>query len=217
MRVGRVIISAVVGLAIVGGGTAGALKIRDNITENQKCESVKPQRATIHVSDARPRVAILGDSYTAGDGLDNRKQGWAYQIGTELAGVGRTGFVNGGYCGNDTYGERAAAVLALKPDTLIIQGGLNDWETPDKVQAAATSLLAKTASVPRVVILGPPDVPGRDGEAAVDSALKAAADAAHVQYVSTLHWKLDFLPDNTHLTPAGHAAFAADVADALKR
>jgi acyl-CoA thioesterase-1 len=67
-----------------------------------------------------------------------------------------------------------------------------------------------------VVIVGPVDAPGRDGEAAVDRALSKAAKASGRQYVSALDWDLEFLPDRAHLTPAGHATFAANVASALK-
>jgi len=211
---GRVALGAAAVAALVGGGTFAATEVRDNVSAGQRCEAVKQQLPIIHVSDAS--VAVLGDSYTAGDGLEDRRQGWAYAVGSDLAGVGRTGFVNGGYCGNHSYGERLGSVLALNPQTLIIQGGLNDWETPEEVADAAADVLRRAGTVPRVVVVGPPDVPGRDGEAAVDQALRAAASMSDAEYVSALDWELEFLPDATHLTVAGHAAFAANVASALK-
>lgn len=214
MRFGRVIAGAVAAVALAGGGNFVATKVQLSVVEGQRCEMVKARLPIVHVSDSS--VAILGDSYTAGDELDDRRQGWAYMVGSDIAGVGRTGFVNGGYCGNHTYGERLDSVLALKPKTLIIQGGLNDWQAADKVADAAGALLARTGSVPRVVMVGPPDVPGRDGEAAVDQALRSAVSISDAEYVSALDWDLEFLPDQTHLTPAGHAAFAANVASALK-
>lgn len=215
MRIGRVIVGAVVGLALVGGGVFAAGEVKANIETSQRCEAVKPFVPVKHISDRTPSVAILGDSYTAGDGLADRTKGWAYLVGTDLAGVGRTGFVNGGYCGNHTYAERIDALLATKPDTLIIQGGLNDWGSPEKVADAALTVLERTKAVPHVIVVGPPNVPGRDGEDKVDTALRAAADVMSTKYVSALDWNLEYLPDATHLTEAGHATFAANVASAI--
>jgi lysophospholipase L1-like esterase len=214
VRVGRIVAGAVAALTLVGGGSFAASTVKNNIEQAQKCESIKARLPIVHLSDSS--VAILGDSYTAGDVLEDRRQGWAYAIGSDLAGVGGTGFVNGGYCGNHTYGERLDSVLALHPQTLIIQGGLNDWETPDKVADAAAAVLERADDVPHVIVIGPPNVPGRDGEDRVDQALRVAVSMSDAKYVSALDWDLDFLPDKTHLTPAGHATFAANVASAIK-
>ena len=218
MRAARGALAAVAGIALVGGGVFAANEIKDNIAQSQRCESVKAFVPVKKISDAEPQVAILGDSYTAGDGLADRTKGWAYQVGTDLAGVGGTGFVNGGYCGDHTYLERWDTVLATSPGTLIIQGGLNDWGSAEKVADAALAVIDRADdTVPRVVIVGPPDVPGRDGEDKVDTALHAAAATMNAEYVSALGWDdLEYLPDETHLTEAGHAAFAARVASAVK-
>ncbi|MEW9874050.1 SGNH/GDSL hydrolase family protein [Arthrobacter sp. HS15c] len=215
MRVRRIVAGAVAALTLAGGGSFVASTVKNNIEQGQKCESIKASLPVVHLSGAS--VAIIGDSYTAGDGLDRRADGWAYSVGSDLAGVGMTGFVNGGYCGNHSYAERLDSVLELHPQTLIIQGGLNDWKSPEKVADAAAALLSRANGVPRVIVVGPPDVPGRDGESAVDQALVVATKFTDTEYVSALDWQLEFLPDDTHLTPAGHATFAANVASAIKR
>lgn len=214
MRFRRVVAGAVTAVLLAGGGSFVAAKVKENIETGQKCESIKRQLPIVRVREGS--VAVLGDSYTAGDMLADRTQGWAYKVGSHLAGVGGTGFVNGGYCGNHTYVQRIDSVLALNPETLIIQGGLNDWGSAEKVADAAITVLDRTRAVPKVILVGPPDVPGRENEAKVDAALRAAATVANIKYVSALDWDLEYLSDQTHLTPAGHATFAANVASALK-
>ncbi|MEW9872743.1 SGNH/GDSL hydrolase family protein [Arthrobacter sp. HS15c] len=213
MRVGRIVAGAVAALTLVGGGSFAAPTVKNNIEQGQKCESIKARLPIVHIAETS--VAILGDSYTAGDALEDRTKGWAYAVGSDLAGVGGTGFVNGGYCGNHTYGERLDGVLALRPQTLIIQGGLNDWDTAEKVADAAAAVLERADAVPRVLLFGPPDVPGRENESLVDQALRAAVSLSDAEYVSGLDWDLEYLADNTHLTPAGHATFAAKVRKAI--
>lgn len=214
MRYVCVVTGAVVAVAMIGGVGFVAVEIKDNIVATEKCVSAKRQLSIVHISNGS--VAVLGDSYTAGDGLADRKQGWAYKIGSDLAGVGGTGFVNGGSCGNHTYGERLDAVLALNPETLIIQGGLNDSRSSGKVADAAFSVLDRAKNVPNVVLVGPPNVLGRAGEEEVDAGLRAAATAANVEYISALSWDLEYLQDATHLTSTGHADFAANVTSSIR-
>ena len=201
--------------------------VRDNIRDQNNCQAVQrfiqSSGEVIQVSEGAPLVAVLGDSYSAGDVLDDRADGWVYQLGEQagadvrVAGVGMTGYTNGGYCGGQEFANRVDSLLALDPNTLILQGGVNDWEAdPADIQAAAADLLAKTEGVERVVMVGPTDAPQRDNLAGVDRALAATATEHGAQYVSALGWDLEFLPDDLHLTPAGHAEYAANVADAIR-
>lgn len=216
------IAASVAGVMVVGGGAAaGWYYVRPALAAAQSCDVVKDRIAkdgpVIHVSDANPTVAVIGDSYTAGDGLPDRSKGWARSVGTDLDGIGMTGFTNGGYCGHQTFSERIDNVLATKPDTLIVQGGLNDVEKPGEVQASAMFLMSQVKDVRRVVIVGPVDAPAREGEEAVDNALRTAAASTGRQYVSALDWDLPFLADKTHLTPDGHAEFAQHVRESLAK
>ncbi|CAH0231721.1 hypothetical protein SRABI26_02666 [Arthrobacter sp. Bi26] len=223
----RIALSAVAAVVILGGTGAAGLAIKEQVADAQYCQKItsfiEANGPVIHTASGSPRVAIIGDSYSAGDGLTDRTQGWSYRIGqaegwdSSVAGVGMTGYVNRGYCGNQSFGERIAQVSRLHPDTLIIQGGLNDWEAPEKdIELAAGMLLDQIADVKTVVMVGPTNSPARDNLDRVDRALSAAAAKHNRQYVSALGWDLDFLPDRLHLTPAGHADFAARVAAAAR-
>lgn len=212
----RVVIPLILAV-VLGVGLVGWFVIKPAMAGAERCSLVEDMIASnggpvVKTNDESPKVAILGDSYTAGDGLDNRRDAWSYKIGNLVAGIGGTGFDNGGPCDHQSYAERVNDVLTLRPDVLIIQGGLNDVEHPDKVQAAASYLLDKAASVPTVIVVGPVDAPGLSNEEEVDRALSSAATKASRTYVSALAWELPFLPDAVHLTQEGHAAFASYVA-----
>jgi acyl-CoA thioesterase-1 len=216
-------LSAVAGIVILGGTGVAGLAIKKQVSDAQYCQKVvsfiEANGPVIQTASGSPKVAIIGDSYSAGDGLQDRTQGWAYRIGktqgwdTYVAGVGMTGYVNRGYCGDQAFGERITQVSRLHPDTLIIQGGLNDWEASERdVELAAGMLLDQVSDLRRVVLVGPTNSPERGNLERVDHALAAAAEKHQRQYVSALGWDLEFLPDDLHLTPAGHADFAARVA-----
>ena len=219
--------SAAAGAVILATTGVAGYAIKNQIAETNACRSVESHISTngavIHASKGAPTVAVLGDSYTAGDGLDDRVHGWAHRLGetegwdAHLAGVSSTGYINGGFCGTHSFPERIAQALAVKPDTLIIQGGLNDWETPgEDVELAAGLLLSRLTDVRRVVLVGPTNAPSRDNLEAVDRALTTAAAKHNREYVSALGWELEFLPDRLHLTPAGHQNFADRVAAAIR-
>lgn len=207
----------VVGLAVSG---VGAYAVKQQLDLQAACGSVRTfiqqNGEVLKTSTGSPAVAILGDSYVMGDGLSDRAEGWAYHIGktngweTSADGISSTGYTNGGFCGEHTYAARLPRLLQTDPDTLIIQGGLNDWQTdPADIEQAAGIALAAADGVSRVVVIGPVNAPSRARTLpSVDSALRAASESHGAEYVSTLRWDLEFLADNLHLTPAGHARFA---------
>ena len=211
---------AVAGALVLGGGAFGVKKAADAQAGIRACDGLRSymaQHGTIQHGHGPAKIAVIGDSYTAGDDLADRTDSWAYRVGGTLSGIGSTGFVNGGYCGEHPYAARIGQVVSTGPDTLVIQGGLNDTSAPrEAVREATAALLDKAADVPRVVIVGPVDAPKRDGEASVDAALAEAARAAGREYVSMLGFTGDYLPDGVHLTAGGHDRFAEVVAAAIK-
>ncbi len=166
---------------------------------------------------------MVGDSYAAGDVLDDRGDRWTARladsegIGVEVNGIGYTGFTNPGPCGGQAFADRADQVLAREPETLVIEGGLNDTEAdPDDVRSAADDLLSTTGEVPEVVLVGPALAPERaDGAQEVDAVLVEVAAQHDRPYVSMTDADLTFAEDGVHLTPEGHAAFAERVSQAL--
>lgn len=213
MRTPNLLLSAVVSLGLIGGATLVAHGVLDNITNGQRCDAIKARIAqtgdVVHSEAGTPGTVVLGDSYAAGDWLDDRTQGWAYAVAADVAGVGMTGYTNGGYCGDASFSDRLDAVTALHPQTLIIQGGLNDSDaSPVNIERAANDLLDGVEGIHTVVLVGPTNAPAKENLVKVDEALAAAAEDHQREYISALGWELEFLPDRLHLAPAGHAAFA---------
>lgn len=170
------------------------------------------------------RVDVLGDSYSVGADLSRpRTQTWDVLLARQarwrlrIRGIGGTGFVNPGSCGNGSYQARVAQVLSDRPNLVIVEGGLNDVGRPG-VEAAAARLLRSFPSTLEVIVVGPPAAPAREPglNRAVDRALRSAVGrAAHRRYISTIGWRLSFLPSGIHLTVDGHRTFAAKLAKAI--
>ncbi|MCS6578270.1 SGNH/GDSL hydrolase family protein [Curtobacterium poinsettiae] len=177
----------------------------------------------LKIGDGPRTTAILGDSYSAGDDLTDRADGWVYGYAA-LTGervlvnsVGYTGYVAGGYCGDDQFITRADAVADASPDRVIVQGGLNDvGSNLDEVSRAASQLVDEFEDTTEVILIGPPHAPQRAaGEKAVDGVLREVAADAHVKYVSAYSWDLEYNDEGLHLTERGHAEFAENVTAAL--
>jgi lysophospholipase L1-like esterase len=166
------------------------------------------------------RVDVLGDSYAVGTTLpDPQHQAWDVLLAERehwnltVRGIGRTGFVNGGYCGNQSYPTRVQQVLADRPQLIIVEGGNND-AGQSGIGAAARAILAKIPASVRVVVVGPTDAPGREASDQRNTN-RALATAAGKRYISALDWKLDYGPDKIHMTPKGNRQLAAHLAAAL--
>lgn len=166
------------------------------------------------------RVDVLGDSYSVGTKLpDPRHQAWDILLARRehwnltVRGIGRTGFVNGGYCGNQSFPTRVPQVVADHPQLVIVEGGLND-AGQSGIGAAARAVLAKIPATIRVVVIGPTDAPGRSRahKQVIDRELAAAAGK---RYISPLPWRLQFGPDRIHMTAAGNEVLADHLATAF--
>ncbi|PZF11781.1 SGNH/GDSL hydrolase family protein [Curtobacterium sp. MCLR17_034] len=176
----------------------------------------------LEVGKGERTTFILGDSYSAGDDLTDRKDGWVYKYAAQTGdrvlvnSIGYTGYIAGGYCGHDQFGTRVGAVVASQPVRIIVQGGLNDvGSDSEDVADAASELIDELDGYAQVILVGPPHAPQRaSGEQAIDRALSGVAADKDIQYVSTYGWKLDYNPAGLHLTKRGHADFATNVAAA---
>ncbi|MDN4646431.1 SGNH/GDSL hydrolase family protein [Arthrobacter sp. PsM3] len=221
---GGIILTIVAALCVAGAAAFAVREFSSPTSKAADCARVGAGRingGAVKVSEGTPKVAILGDSYVAGDWLDSPDEGWSRLIGkaqgweTYVDGIGGTGFTNGGPCGDDTYASRVDGILAASPRIVIVEGGLNDSEaSPDKVREAAVAVLRDLGSVPNVVLLGPANAPSKNDLDGIDAALRTAASETGRQYVSALGWDLEFQPDRLHLTAAGHADFAKLVVEA---
>jgi lysophospholipase L1-like esterase len=224
-RITALLAAAAVGVLLIGAFFA-VREIRAASTTRTACNTVTAQiaeRGPGPVSRGGAVAVVLGDSYSQGVGLDDQKgQAWASRLGategwtTYVDGIGQTGFTNGGFCGGQEYRARTAAALAHQPQVVVVQGGLNDTEAdPSQLRSAADQVLGTLSAAPRLIVVGPPPAPGKPGAEKVDRVLADATRAAGRQYVSPIGWQLPYLPDQVHLTPAGHEQFARMVADVI--
>lgn len=217
--------AAVLGAVIVG------VSIHHNNTDAAKlgrfCRSVaSPQQrgADVPVTNGRPTVVVLGDSYASGFELAQPREAWPTQLGrlehwqVFVDGIAGTGTVNGALC-DQPYARRVQQVLSHHPQRVIVEVGLNDTQaTAPAIRSAATGVLASLSPVPEVDVVGPPPVPGKAlaDVQRVDAALRSATLGKRRTYVSALGWRLTYLPDKIHLTPAGHQQFARLVAAGIR-
>lgn len=183
--------------------------------------SVEARGGWVTYGDGDGLIAVLGDSYAAGFGLDPGDASWPEILADEASAsvmvdaIAATGYVNGGFCGGDTFSTRVVELVALAPDVLVIEGGLNDWEAGERdVLEAARAVLADV-DAPEVIVVGPARTPARPDVAGVVGALSAAAGEAGATFVDVRTLELAFLADGLHPTPEGHRAFAAAVLAAL--
>lgn len=168
-------------------------------------------------------IVVLGDSYSQGHGVPGGRAGGfpallARDTGRPvyLDGYGSTGFTTRGYCAGRpvSYGERLLPdhLLALRPATVVVEGGVNDARhgAPRRVGAAAADLLRRLAAVPQVIVVGPAAIPAADPArlALVDDELAAAARAAGRPYLDLRRYPLPMLPDGIHPTGAGQQTIA---------
>ena len=215
-----VFIAAGAVVLLVGGAGVGYAFHKQRVLA-AACDSVtayaEQTGGVVHYPGDGSRIVIIGDSYTTGDHLTDRQDAWPHKY-AEISGAdvyvlgeGGTGYANAGFFGTGRFHERLDAAVDLKPDTLVIAGGLNDVGQP--VQDAAQGLLEQATSEATVIVVGPVDVPAIEGEAAVSEELEHAARAAGATFVPAMEWDVDFLADGVHLTPEGHERYADLFAD----
>lgn len=220
---------AIAAVVVVAASAVAALALLPDDDVPAGCDDIRAYQERYGeietLGEGSGRIAVLGDSYAAGDALSDRGTRWSDFLAQRATGdtvlldaVPLTGYVNEGACGPNAFEDRIDRLVDTGADTLVIQGGLNDVSAePESLRRSAAAVLDAAEAVPRVVVVGPMDVPGRDGEAAVDVVLAEEAAARGMTYVSALDWDLPVGRDRIHLTPAGHAEYAERILGALPR
>jgi acyl-CoA thioesterase-1 len=161
------------------------------------------------------RIAFLGDSFVNGNGIGetsaSETETFAWRLATLMggdeviqAGVGGTGFVNGGGDGSDgLFINRVSAILAMNPDVLVIAGGYNDTATG--LAAAIDAVMSASASIPEryLVYLGV--------ATDVGDIYRSAATHAGVPFIGPDVASLPKLVDGVHPTYLGHQTLADEI------
>ena len=171
------------------------------------------------VSGSGPRILVIGDSWSAGLGLDRPVDSWPSRLPgrVRVAGFSGSGFAeHASDCAQVSFADRAPQALRRSADLVVVQGGLNDYDQPDADVRAGFERLMTTLRGERVVVIGPASAPARARRAAhVDLLLTGLAARYRVPYVPTSSLELTYLPDRLHLTPSGHRALGDYIADRL--
>jgi acyl-CoA thioesterase-1 len=168
------------------------------------------------VSGTGSRVLVIGDSWSVGLGQDELRRSWAGRLPGEVhvAGFSGSGFsAHASGCGRVSFDDRAPTALDVRPELVVVEGGLNDYDQPaTAIDRGFRNLMADLAGH-AVVIVGPASAPLRAGAVPrVDALLERLSGEYGVPYVRTSDLDLDYLDDRLHLTEGGHRAFGDAVA-----
>ena len=183
-----------------------------------KCEQFEADsvRRGQMVTGSGERVVVIGDSWSAGLGLDHPAQSWPSRLPgrVHVAGFSGSGFSEkASPCGRVSFADRAPAALANGADLLVVEGGLNDYDRSGAEIRAGFARVMKYAAAYRTVVVGPATAPARAAKVPrVDRLLGRLSEKYGVPYVSTVDLRLSYLDDRLHMTPAGHRAFGDAVA-----
>ena len=165
------------------------------------------------------RVLVIGDSWSVGLGQDDLGRSWAARLPGEVhvAGFSGSGFsARASLCGRVSFHDRAATAMAVRPDLVVVEGGLNDYDQSSAdIDHGFRDLMADLAGHD-VVVVGPAAAPSRTRAVPrVDDLLSSLADEYGVPYVRTSDLRLPYLDDRLHLTTEGHRTFGDVVAERI--
>jgi acyl-CoA thioesterase-1 len=162
------------------------------------------------------RVVVIGDSWSAGLGLDRIASSWPSRLpgAVHVAAFSGSGFSEqASPCHDVSFADRAPAAVRGGADLVVVEGGLNDYDVPSADIRAGFARLMGELEGERVVVVGPASAPSRAAEVPrVDALLARLAGAYGAGYVRTSGLELPYLDDRLHLTAAGHVAFGDFVA-----
>ena len=187
-------------------------------TPCQQHRSDARERAAL-VTGSGERVLVIGDSWSVGLGLDDLDRSWARDLPGEVhvAGFSGSGFSAGASgCGAVSFADRARSALATRPELVVVEGGLNDYDQPAAAITAGFRDLMADLAGHRVVVVGPASAPSRwRAVPRVDALLAGLSREYGVPYVGTSDLELDYLTDRLHLTEGGHRELGEAVAERI--
>ena len=162
---------------------------------------------------------VIGDSWSVGLGLDDLARSWPSQLAGEVrvAGFSGSGFsARASGCGKVSFADRAPTAVSSRPDLVVVEGGLNDYDQPASATERGFRDLMQALAGQHVVVVGPASAPARARAVPrVDDLLARLCAEYAVPYVATSDLELDYLEDLLHLTEDAHALFGEAVAARL--
>ena len=216
----RVVVTTALALlaVLIGSGVLAAHAIGAGKSQCERFAAASAQRAK-QITGAGERVVVIGDSWSAGLGLDRPVQSWPSRLPGRIhvAGFSGSGFsAHASRCGRVSFADRAPASLKGGADLVVIEGGLNDYDrSRAEIRAGFARVMRAAASYP-VVVVGPAAAPARAAAVPrVDRLLRHLSEKYDVAYISTADLDLPYLPDLLHPSPTGHRLFGDAVAERI--
>jgi acyl-CoA thioesterase I len=214
------LVGAVV-IAVMVAALTVALGVRAQSADVPRCERFTADSRARAAADhgSGQRVVVIGDSWSAGLGLDRATSSWPSRLpgAVHVAGFSGSGFsTHASTCARVAFADRAPRAMRRGADLVVVEGGLNDYDQPDADIRSGFARLMRELHGQRIVIVGPAAAPARARAVPhVDALLASLAERYDVPYVRTSGLDLPYLDDRLHLTPAGHAEFGDYVASQL--
>jgi acyl-CoA thioesterase-1 len=192
-----------------------AARANANLSKCERFAAASVKRGAMATGNGE-RVVVIGDSWSAGLGLDHPVQSWPSRLPgrVHVAGFSGTGFSeHASECGRVSFADRAPAALKGGADLVVVEGGLNDYDSSRAEIKAGFARVMRAAAPYRTVVVGPALAPARATKMPrVDRLLGHLSEKYGVPYVSTVDLDLPYLDDRLHMTPAGHRIFGDAVA-----
>ena len=155
---GAVVISVMVAALTV------ALGVRAQSADVPRCERFgadsRARAAAVHGTGQR--VVVIGDSWSAGLGLDRATNSWPSRLpgAVHVAGFSGSGFsAHASTCARVAFADRAPRAMRRGADLVIVEGGLNDYDQPDADIRSGFARLMRELHGQRVVVVGPATAP----------------------------------------------------------
>jgi len=203
--------------ALVATGVIAA-RANANLSKCERFDAASKDRAR-EVTGSGERVVVIGDSWSAGLGLDDPVQSWPSRLPgrVHVAGFSGSGFsAKASPCGPVSFAQRAPTALRNGADLVVIEGGLNDFDRSRAEIKAGFVRVLRAASSYDVVVVGPATAPARAAKVPrVDRLLRHLSERYGVPYVSTVDLELTYLDDRLHMRPASHRVFGDAVAERI--
>src|SRR4051794_7344406 len=118
-----------------------------------KFAAASAKRADL-VTGSGERVVVIGDSWSAGLGLDRPVESWPSRLPGRIhvAGFSGSGFrAHASPRGRVSFADRAPAALSDGADLVVVEGGLNDFDRSRGEIKAGFARVLRLASAYRVV------------------------------------------------------------------
>ena len=215
------LVATLVAVALVA---ALILRLSDRASgdADARCDTLaalSAERASVVVGSGTGRkIAVIGDSYAFGTGLDVPADSWPSQLSgrVRVDGFPGSGFsATASSCPKASYADRARAA-AKGADLVVVEGGLNDVDRRGLKVRAGFKRLMRALAGHQVVVVGPANAPARAaGVPRINALLAELSAEAGVRYLRMSHLDLPYLGDQLHLTAEGHRLFGESVASRI--